>query len=125
MMKTRSRFPITPSGARWLVTGLVMAAVLVGSLVPGGTIPISVNIEPHFKHLIAFALLGFLLVLALEANWRQAATVALALGVLGFLIEVAQLFIPDRLFLWIDVAAGFFGALMGAVFGVFLRWFVR
>ena len=99
--------------------------VLIGSLAPGGTLPISVNMEPHFKHLVAFALLGFLLVLALEANWRRAATVALALGMLGFLIEAAQLFIPDRSFLWIDVAAGFAGALGGAAFGLFARWFVR
>lgn len=124
-MNPRSRFRISPSVARWLVTGLVIAAVLVGSLVPGGTLPISIDMEPHFKHLVAFALLGFLLVLALQANWRRAGSVVLGLGLLGFMIEVAQLFIPDRSFLWIDVAAGFAGALGGAAFGLFVRWFVR
>ncbi len=116
---------ITSSHIRWLVTGLVLLAVLIVSLVPGGTLPISIDMEPHMRHFVAFSLLGFLFVLALKADWQWTLVAALGLGLLGFLIEVAQLFIPDRSFLWIDVAAGFVGALGGAVFGVFLRWFVR
>ena len=103
----------------------MLLAVLIGSLVPGGTLPFSIDMEPHMKHVVAFSLLGCLFTLALEANWRQALMIMLGLSLLAFLIEVAQLFIPDRSFLWIDVAAGFVGALGGAVFGVFLRWFLR
>ena len=124
-MTPRSRFRISPSQARWSVTGVALVAVLFGSLVPGGTLPFSIDMEPHMKHVVAFSLLGFLFTLALEADWRRAMAAALVLGSLGFLIEVAQLFIPDRSFLWIDVAAGFVGAFGGAVFGVFLRWFLR
>ena len=115
---------IKPSHIRWLVTGLVLLAVLIVSLVPGGTLPVSIDMEPHIKHFVAFSLLGFLFATALQADWRRALVVALGLGLLGFVIEIAQLFIPDRSFLWIDVAAGFVGGLGGAVFGVFLRWFV-
>ena len=123
-MTSRPRFRITPHSARWFAAGLVLVGVLIGSLVPGGTLPVSIDMEPHMKHFVAFSLLGFLFATALKAGWRRALVVALGLGLLGFAIEIAQLFIPDRSFLWIDVAAGFVGALGGAVLGAVLRWVV-
>ena len=137
-MNSPSRFRISASTARWCVVGLVLAALLAGSLLPGGVqvLPeraISLpggfviflgGISPPVKHLIAFGLLGFFLVLALEADWRRAGLVAGGLAGLGLAIELVQIVIPIRSFLWLDAGASAAGAVGGVVIGLFVRWFV-
>src|SRR6056297_680009 len=133
------------SAVRWIAVGLVLVALLAGSLLPGGVqvLPeraISLpggfvlflgGISPPVKHLIAFGLLGFFLVLALEADWRRAGLVAGGLAGLGLAIEVVQIVIPVRSFLWLDAGASAAGGggsagggLGGVVRGVCVRWFV-
>jgi len=113
------------SAARWCVVAIVLVALLVGSLLPGNVVLLPFEIHPPVKHLVVYGLLGVLLVLALKADWKQALVVGIALTVLGFLFEVAQIPIPDRSFMWIDAGASAIGAVLGAVFGLFVRWFVR
>lgn len=129
----------TASVVRWIAVVIVLLALLIGSLLPGGiplmpegwiTLPGGVillpsSISPPVKHMVAFGLLAFFLVLALEANWRRAVWVAGGLAVMGLVIEVVQIPVPDRTFLWIDAGASAAGAVGGAIAGVFARWFVR
>ena len=129
----------TASVVRWVAVVIVLLALLIGSLLPGGmplmpegriSLPWGIvvfpgAISPPIKHLLAFGLLAFFLVLALEANWRRAGWVACGLAVMGLVIEVVQIPIPDRTFLWIDAGASAAGALGGVMMGVFARWFVR
>jgi len=127
------------SAVRWIAVVIVLLALLIGSLLPGGmplmpdgwlSLPGGVvlrpgAISPPMKHFLAFGLLAFFLVLALEADWRRAGLVAGGLAALGLVIELVQIPIPDRSFLWIDAAASAVGAVGGVVMGVFARWFVR
>jgi len=127
------------SAVRWIAVVIVLLALLIGSLLPGGmplmpssgvSLPGGVvlrpgAISPPMKHFLAFGLLAFFLVLALEADWRRAGLVAGGLAALGLVIELVQIPIPDRSFLWIDAGASAVGAVGGVVMGVFARWFVR
>jgi len=127
------------SVARWAAVAVVLLVLLVGSLLPGGisvfpergiSLPAGIlflpgRISPPIKHLLAFGLLGFFLVLAVQANWRRAGLVAGGLAMLGLVIELVQIPIPGRSFLWVDAAASAAGAVGGAVMGVVVRWFVR
>ena len=129
----------TASVVRWIAVAIVLLALLIGSLLPsgiplmpegrimlpGGVVLLPGSISPPVKHLVAFGMLGFFLVLALEANWRRACWVAGGLAVMGLAIEVVQIPIPDRTFLWIDAGASAAGAVGGVMMGVFARWFVR
>lgn len=125
------------SVARWAAVAIVLLALLGGSLLPGGmsVMPDRISfgggimlfpgaISPPMKHLLVFGLLGFFLVLALEADWRRAALVAGGLAILGLVIELVQLAIPERSFLWLDAGASAAGAVGGVLMGVFVRWFV-
>lgn len=111
--------------ARWLVAGAVILAILLGSLLPGGVLVVATGLSPALKHLIAYGVLGTLLVLASGADWRKSLIIAAILSGLAILIEIAQIFIPDRSFLLIDILAGGLGALGGAILGRFLLWFIR
>lgn len=113
------------SHARWWATIAAIAAILTGSLLPGGVLTLALDIAPPVKHLIAYGLLGTLLVLATRAGWLKALALAALIALAGLAIEVLQIFIPDRSFMWIDILATSLGALAGVVFGRFLRWFVR
>jgi len=92
---------------------------------PGGILLLPGSISPPMKHLLAFGLLGFFLVLALEADWRRTGLVAGGLAMLGFVIELVQIPIPERSFLWLDAGASAAGAFGGVLLAVFARWFVR
>jgi hypothetical protein len=117
--------PDLASLARWLVTAAVVIAILLGSLLPGNAFSLGLGIEPPVKHLIAYGILGTLLVLAARADWSRAFVLAAILALAGVVIEILQLFIPDRSFMWIDIATGTLGAFGGVVFGRFVQWFVR
>ncbi len=124
---------------RWLVVGIALVILLVGLLMPGGapslgSAPISLPfgiivfpgaISPPEKHMLGFGVVGFLLVLALRADLRRSLQVFLGLASLGLLVELVQIPIPVRSFMWIDVGASAAGALVGAFAGWFVRWVVR
>ena len=139
LMNPPPRFRISASAARWSVVVIVLFGLLLGSLLPGGvsvmperlvSLPGGIvllpgGISPPMKHLIAFGLLGFSLVLAMQADWRRAGLVAVGLAVMGLAIELVQIAIPQRSFLWLDAGASAAGAWGGVVLAVFVRWFVR
>ena len=138
-MAVSARFGFSASVARWSAVVIMLLALLIGSLLPGGmplmpdggfSLPGGVvlrpgAISPPMKHFLAFGLLAFFLVLALQADWRRAGLAAGALAIIGLAIELVQIPIPDRSFLWIDAGASAVGAIAGVVTGVFARWFVR
>jgi VanZ family protein len=47
------------------------------------------------------------------------------LAALGLLIELAQIPIPNRTFLWVDAAANTIGAFLGAISAWLLGWTIR
>lgn len=111
--------------ARWWLTIAAIVAILLGSLLPIGAWPVAVDISPPVKHLIAYGILGTLIVLATVADWRKAILLAALLALAGVAIEIFQIFIPKRSFMWIDIATGSLGALVGVLCGKFLQWLVR
>jgi len=133
------RFRLAVTAVRWGVVMIVLIGLLLGSLLPGGvpvmperpiSLPLGIvlmprSVSPPMKHLIVFGFLGFFLVLALQANWRRAGLVAGGLAMFGLVIEMVQIPIPGRSFLWVDAGASAAGAVGGAVMGVVVRWFVR
>lgn len=108
-MKDRNRVWV------WLA-GLVLVAVLVGSLVPGNMTVVPFDL-PDQKHFLAYACLGFLFVMALRVCWWQAILVAAGLALLGLGVELLQELIPKREFRWVDVRANGLGAITGAAIG--------
>lgn len=112
------------SVARWSAVVVVLSALVVGSLLPGGmplmpeariSLPGGIMllpraISPPLKHLLAFGLLACFLMLALEPDWRRAGWAAGGLAIFGLMIELVQIPIPNRTFLWIDAGASAVGA---------------
>ena len=108
---------------RWLA-GLALVAVLIGSLAPGHVTVVPFDL-PDQKHFLAYAVLGFLFVMAFQANWWQALLVVLGLALIGFGVELAQDVIPKRYFRWVDVRANGLGAVTGTVIGWGVVWLLR
>lgn len=99
---------------------ICIAAILVGSLMPGG-----IGGVPWFRpvvyHLVGYGATAFILVLALGSDLRRIAGIVLALGAIGALTEVAQIWIPGRDAYVSDVLVN----LAGAVIGVAVAWVAR
>ena len=107
------------TGRAWLlvIAMLAMAAVLVASLLPGGLgwAPIR---PPVLAHFVAYFALSALMTLWLGGRLVQALAIALGLSILGLGIELVQIQIPKRSFLWLDGLFNFAGALAGALSAV-------
>lgn len=105
----------------WLLIHVlaVMIAVLIGSLMPSGLGWSPVR-PPELAHFLAYGTLGFLLVAWAGARAATLFWVVAGLAALGFLIELAQIPIPNRTFLWVDALANAIGALLGALAAWFL-----
>jgi VanZ family protein len=90
------------------VTGI---AVVVGCLVPNSWLPPLPN-----DKLLHFGAFGVLTVLALRmAPDASAATLAMALLLSGWLIEVLQSWVPGRKFCWRDIGANAAGIATAAL----------
>ena len=100
----------------WVGVLLALGLVLAGSLIPGNIKLVPFDL-PDQKHFMAYALLGFGFMLAWRPGGLGVLVVVLGLALLGFSVEVAQSFIPDRFFRWIDVASNAAGAAVGAGVG--------
>lgn len=125
MSQTPPRTSSHASRARWGVTIAAMVAIALGSLLPAGALGLPIDVEPHIKHLIAYGFLGTMLVLATRADWPGAFGLAGLLVIAGIVIEILQIFIPGRSFMWLDIATSSLGAFSGVVLGRFVQWFVR
>ncbi len=91
-------------------------AILYLSLVPGELRPQS-GASGHFEHFMAYA--GTAFFYALGTQLRQGMVLVLALALLSGLLEIAQLYIPNRTGEWPGFAASSLGAFVGFVAGTF------
>ena len=109
-----------------LLWGCFLAALLLlllGSLLPSGIPLLALPVAPPVKHVIGYSVLAILMVLAMRADVRRSAGIALGLTALGLVVELAQIPVPVRSFLWLDVGACALGAVLGSVVGLGLRRF--
>ena len=107
----------------WALVGLVIVAIVVGSLV-SGLVRWPSGISPTITHVSAYALLGGLMTLALIlTRIRRAPLLALLLTVcIGTSVEFAQMLVPVREFHPYDLAMNCIGAGIGVVCAAVLRW---
>lgn len=89
-------------------------AILYLSLVPGDLRPQS-GASGHFEHFMAYA--GTAFFYALGTHMRQRIALVFALALLSGLLEIAQLYIPNRTGEWPGFAASSLGALAGFIAG--------
>lgn len=89
---------------------LGVIAIIIVSLVPGELRP-SIGIANAMEHVIAYLVVGALLMVSRRAHWRS----ILGLIVLAGVMELAQTSIPGRSCDVIDFVAGSSGALLGAM----------
>jgi VanZ family protein len=89
-------------------------AILYLSLVPGELRPHS-GASGHLEHFMAYA--GTAFFYALGTPMRQRIALVLALALLSGLLEIAQLYVPNRTGEWPGFAASSLGALVGFVAG--------
>src|SRR4051812_21956477 len=106
-----------------LVWLLWLIAVIVGSLLPGNTTAMRAINELHVndkvQHYVGYALLGFLP--ALHERRRTLTLLLLFSAVMGVLLEVGQLYSPERSLDVFDMVADFMGIVSGSLLGVALR----
>lgn len=100
-----------------LLAGL--AVVIVGSLLPGGSVS-GVAVSDKIQHLAGYAFLGFT---AQPALGRQLSSlgIGIGLGLLGVALELAQALVPGRSSDPIDIAANLAGVAAGLLAGWRLR----
>jgi len=101
-----------------------MAAIAVGSLLPGTT---TLPASDFAFHAFAYGILAWLLARALAARpaLLNAVGAAALAWLFGLLIEGAQAFHPDRTFEVRDLIANAYGAAGGAVLALLLPGHVR
>ena len=96
-----------------LAFAAAVAAVIVGSLLPRGTLP-PVGMSDKHQHLAAYAALAALAWAAFPTR-RAAFWLMLLLPLLAIALEFAQTFVPGRSGEIADALAGGFGAYLVAV----------
>jgi VanZ family protein len=108
-----------PRQRRWLriLWLAAVAAVMVGSLLPGSSLPIQalgkLQVSDKLMHFAAYAVLAFLP--SLHERWPAlAATLAGAIS-LGVLLEFGQMLSPGRNFEIADMVADTVGVLCGLI----------
>lgn len=95
----------------------VYMSVAVLSLLPGPYFPTFEAEYDKFEHMLAYAFLAFITVIALQRRFNSLA-VCLSIVVFGGVLELGQFFVPGR-----EVALGDFAAnIFGAVIGTLLSW---
>jgi VanZ family protein len=110
---------------RWLriLWFAAVVAVVVGSLLPGSSLPIralgELNISDKILHFAAYAVLAFLP--ALHERWSALAAALLGAVTLGVLLEFAQRLSPGRNFELADMVADACGVLCGLILALPLR----
>jgi VanZ family protein len=107
-----------------LVWGGCVLAVIIGSLLPGNSIPIQalerLHINDKVQHALAYAVLALLPVLH-EQRRNSVALLLLIAVAMGILLEFGQLYSPGRSFDTHDMLADVAGIIIGATTGLLLR----
>jgi len=98
---------------------LILALLLYLTLTPTPPKPISLSQIDKFYHLSAFA--GFTFVFTIAYKQVRHVYIILLSSILGFSIEIAQYYIPNRGFSFADMAADFAGVLIGFWFANVIR----
>jgi VanZ family protein len=121
---------IAPENPKRLLRGLWLIAVLVvivGSLLPGNSLPIEMlgrlQISDKIEHLVAYAALGFLP--SVHERWKVAAVMLLAAVAMGVGLEFGQLLSPGRQFEIADMLADALGVCFGLAAGTSVRSYSR
>jgi VanZ family protein len=101
----------------------VILAVIVGSLLPGNSLPLRVlqdfNIRDKILHFMAYATLSLLP--ALHERLETVIVASLGAVALGILLEFGQLYSIDRSFEIADMVANALGVCSGFALGLGLR----
>ena len=104
----------------WLIAILI---VVVGSLLPGDSLPIRalgrLHINDKIEHLTAYAFLAFLP--TIHERWRFVIAAAMGAVVLGVALEFGQLYSGWRNFELGDMVADAVGVCFGLAIGVPIR----
>jgi len=118
-------FQFRPRHCRWLriLWLAAVAAVIIGSLLPGSSGPIQVldelPVSDKVMHFAAYAVLAFLP--ALHERWPALTSILFGVVALGVLLEFAQRLSPGRDFETLDMVADAAGVLCGLVLALPLR----
>jgi VanZ family protein len=118
-------FKFGPRHRRWLriLWLAAAAAVIVGSLLPGSSLPMralgELDISDKVLHFAAYALLAFLP--SLHEGWPALAAALAGAVALGVALEFAQRLSPGRNFEIADMAADTCGVLCGLLLALPLR----
>ena len=110
-----------------LWASVIFVCLLIFYLSSQPSLPLPARISDKFYHLMEYALLGFLSVLALRATFNISLRRALAVAILFSILyaisdEWHQSFVPGRDASLTDLAADAAGSLMGALFALSFRW---
>ncbi len=97
----------------WGLGWLLIAAVIFGSLAPGGAVP-DVSMGDKTMHALSYCALT-LWFSGLVSRGRPLLSVALLLFLLGLLLDLAQRAVSTRSFEFLDVMANGGGILLGLV----------
>ena len=89
---------------------LIIVAIYIAAVLPGEYAPQIGNLNDKAHHILAFVVLGILLRFAYRVSYWQGLLWLLAFGVL---IEVTQMFVPNRSSSLLDVAADLIGIFIG------------
>jgi len=99
---------------------MAVAVIAILSLVPGRARP-HVLASSHAEHLAAYFIAAALLTLGYPLR-RDAAMIAMLLPIYAALLELLQLWVPDRMARPNDVVAGTLGAWSGIACAMLTRW---
>src|SRR3979490_1234534 len=107
-----------------MIWGGCVLAVIIGSLLPGNSIPIQalerLHINDKVQHALAYAVLALLPVLH-EQRRNSVALLLLIAVAMGVLLEFGQLYSPGRSFDTHGMLADVAGIIIGAGAGLLLR----
>src|SRR6266852_4876989 len=107
-----------------MVWGGCVLVVIIGSLLPGNSIPIQtlgrLHINDKVQHALAYAVLALLPVLH-EQRRNSVALLLLVAVAMGILLELGQLYSPGRSFDTYDMLADVAGIMVGVAIGLLLR----
>ncbi len=107
-------------GKVWLgLGGLMVVAVIVGSLLPNGPLPFDLDVNDKYLHFSTYFAL-MLWFSGMYGRSSQYLLIALVLIALGIGLDYLQIFIERRFFDKFDILANIIGTTIGCLMAIFL-----